>query len=79
MKRVQFPLRVKRGSSVVTIYKTPTKGYALFTVVSYDADGRRNRHAFADYEQARRAADDAALNLAGGKAEMLTLAGHAIC
>ena len=39
MKRVRFPVRVKRGSSVVSIYKTPTRGYPLFTVVHYDAEG----------------------------------------
>jgi hypothetical protein len=43
MKRVRFPVRVKRGSSVVSIYKKPTRGCALFTVVHYDAEGRRSR------------------------------------
>ena len=76
MKRVRFPVRVKRGSSVVSIYKTPTRGYALFTVVHYDADGRRSRRVFADYDQARSAADETVLNLAGGKSDMLTLTGQ---
>jgi hypothetical protein len=76
MKRVRFPVRVKRGSSVVSIYKTPTRGYALFTVVHYDAEGRRSRRVFADYDQARHAADETVLNLAGGKSDMLTLTGQ---
>ncbi|HOW68033.1 MAG TPA: hypothetical protein P5186_28485 [Candidatus Paceibacterota bacterium] len=76
MKRVRFPVRVKRGSSVVSIYKTPTRGYPLFTVVHYDAEGRRSRRVFADYDQARHAADETVLNLAGGKSDMLTLTGQ---
>jgi hypothetical protein len=35
----RFPQRVKRGSCVVSIYKTPSKGYDAFTVVHYDASG----------------------------------------
>jgi hypothetical protein len=76
MKRVRFPVRVKRGSSVVSIYKTPTRGYGLFTVVHYDAEGRRNRRVFANYHEARSAADETVLNLAGGKSDMLTLTGQ---
>jgi hypothetical protein len=64
MKRGRFPVRVQRGSSLVSIYMTPTRGYALFTVVHHDADGRRNRRVFADYDQARHAADETVLNLA---------------
>ena len=33
MSAGRFPQRIKRGSCVVTIYKTPTKGYNAFTVV----------------------------------------------
>ncbi len=49
MRRVRFPKRIKRGSCVVTIYKTPTNGYDSFTVVHYDAKGTRCRRSFADY------------------------------
>ena len=41
MKRVGFPKRIKRGSCVVTIYRTPAKGYASFTVVHCGTDGTR--------------------------------------
>ncbi len=58
MKRERFPVRVKRGSSVVSVCKTPTRGYALSTVVHYDAEGRRNPGVFADCDQARHAADE---------------------
>lgn len=33
MSAGRFPQRIKRGSCVVTIYRTPTKGYDAFTVV----------------------------------------------
>jgi len=43
MSTGRFPQRIKRGSCVVSIYKTPTKGYDAFTVVHYDASGDRCR------------------------------------
>jgi len=46
----RFPQRIKRGSCVVTIYKTPSKGYASFTVVHYDASGARCRRMFEPHE-----------------------------
>jgi len=48
----RFPQRVKRGSCVVTIYKTPTKGYDAFTVVHYNNTGARCRRMFTSYAQA---------------------------
>ncbi len=63
MKQVRFPKRIKRGSCVVTIYRTPTKGYRSFTVVRYDSDGTRRRLSFADYPKARKAAMDVAKEL----------------
>ena len=62
MKRVRFPKRIKRGSCVVTIYKTPAQGYVSFTVVHYGADGTRCRRSFADYKRARQAAAETANN-----------------
>lgn len=55
MSAGRFPQRIKRGSSVVTIYKTPTNGYDAFTVVHYDASGARCRRMFTSYAQAHRA------------------------
>ncbi len=55
MRRVRFPKPIKRGSWVVTIYKTPTNGYVSFTVVHYDAKGARCRRSLADYTLARAA------------------------
>jgi integrase len=78
MKRVSFPKRIKRGSCVVTIYKTPAKGYASFTVVHYGADGTRSRRTFADYKRAREAAVEVANKLSEGKSDMLVLTGQAL-
>ena len=76
MKRVRFPKRIKRGSCVVTIYRTCNKGYVSFTVVHYDADGTRRLQSFADYRRARQAAVDTASKLSEGKPDMLVLAGQ---
>ncbi len=76
MKRVRFPMRIKRGSCVVTIYKTTVSGYVSFTVVHYGADGTRCRQTFADYKSARQAAVETADNLSEGKPDMLVLAGQ---
>ncbi len=78
MRRVRFPKRIKRGSCVVTIYRTSTNGYASFTVVHYDAKGTRCRRSFADYRRAREAAVQVADKLSEGKADMLVLTGQAL-
>jgi hypothetical protein len=76
MSAGRFPQRIKRGSCVVTIYKTPTKGYDAFTVVHYDASGARCRRMFTSHAQALRAAKDTAKELAVGKPEVHMLTGH---
>ena len=78
MRRVRFPKRIKRGSCVVTIYKTPTNDYVSFTVVHYDAKGTRCRRSFADYKRARQAAVEVANKLSEGKSDMLVLTGQAL-
>jgi hypothetical protein len=78
MKRVRFPKRIKRGSCVVTIYRTPTNGYAAFTIVHYDAKGTRCRRSFADYKLARAAATEVANKLSEGKSAMLVLTRQAL-
>ena len=67
MKRGRFPQRIKRGSCVVTIYKTPTKGC--------DASGARCRRMFNSQAQALRAAKATAAELAVGRPEVHTLTG----
>ncbi|MBM3883216.1 MAG: hypothetical protein FJ387_26475 [Verrucomicrobia bacterium] len=76
MKRGRFPQRIKRGSCVVTIYKTPSNGYDLFTVAHYDAGGKFCRRTFADLDQARSAAEKTAESLAGGTSDTHVLTGE---
>ena len=65
MAAVKFPQRVKRGSCLVTIYSTPTKGRELYTLAYYAEDGRRLRSMFADYEAAKAHADEVVEKLFG--------------
>jgi integrase len=76
MSAGRFPQRIKRGSCVVTIYKTPTKGYNAFTVAHYEATGARCRRMFTNYAAAWRAAKETAASLAAGKPEVYILTGH---
>lgn len=76
MKRGPFPQRIKRGSCVVTIYKTPSKGYDLFTVAHYDAGGKLCRRTFADLDQARSTAEQTAESFAVGTFDTHVLAGE---
>lgn len=76
MSAGRFPKRIKRGSCVVSIYKTPTRGYDGFTVVHYEASGGRCRRMFNSYAQAHQAAKETAAELAAGKPEVHVLVGH---
>jgi hypothetical protein len=49
VKTPEFPKEIKRGSVSVTIYRTPSKGYALY-VLAYYQDDRRKREYNADYQ-----------------------------
>ncbi len=69
----EFPVIVKRGSSVVKIYRSATKGYPEFKVVHYDAARRRKISTFASYENARKAADRVVESLSSGNLKVLTL------
>ncbi len=69
MKRSRFPQRVKRGSCIVTIYRTPNKGYPTFTVAHYDAKGNFCRRTFPDFKRARELAEGTAEDLAGGTSD----------
>ena len=76
MKRGRFPQRIKRGSCVVTIYRTPNRGYVSFTVAHYDAKGKFCRQTFADYETARDTAEKIADSFAGGTSDTHVLTGQ---
>lgn len=72
-----WPVVVKRGNSVVRIYKhTNRKGdqkYDEFKVASYDLNGKRKLQTFSDYDDAKSAADGIAASFASGDVEAITL------
>ena len=47
MSKPKFPVTVKRGHTVVKIYRTPSRGCEAFTV-SYYLGEKRQRVTFAD-------------------------------
>ncbi|MFT4588588.1 MAG: integrase [Limisphaerales bacterium] len=72
MAKPKFPYSVKRGSAVVKIYFTPTKGCDSFTI-SFWAGGKRVRRTFSTFETAKFEAEKAANQLTTGDIDVLTL------
>ena len=56
MKKIEFPVTVKRGSVSVKIYRTPSHGCDSFTLSFYQ-DGVRKRPTFPSFQQAKDEAD----------------------
>ena len=73
MKKITFPLLVKRGSVSVKIYRTPTNGCESFTLAYYQ-DGVRKRPTFPTIEAAKDEADVIVNRLGSAEADVLTLA-----
>jgi integrase len=63
---------VKRGHTIVKIYRTPTRGCEAYTVVHY-LGKKRQRKAFADLDLARTEAECIANKLSTGELDVLTL------
>ena len=78
-KRSEWPLIIKRGNSVVRIYRSVnTKGgkeYEEFKVASYDVAGRRRFQTFADFTKAKKAAEGIAGSFSSGDVDAITLSG----
>jgi hypothetical protein len=72
MKKPTFPITLKRGSAVVKIYATPSKGYESYTL-SYYSDGVRKRPTFAALDEARLEADTVLNRLTKGDLDTVTL------
>jgi len=72
MKKVTFPLVVKRGSVSVKIYRTPSNGCDSYTI-SYYQDGVRKRPTFSTFQAARDEADVVVNRLGNSDADVLTL------
>ena len=73
--RLRFPQTVTKGHASVKIYRVENRGKEMFTV-SYRSPAGRQRRMFADYETARREANNIAAHLAGGDLEALKLTGR---
>jgi len=71
---LEFPLEVKRGSTIVKIYRTVDRGRDRFTV-SYHEGTRRTLKQFADLDDARKEAGIVAAKLNAGQGSALELTG----
>jgi integrase len=72
MSKPKFPITVKRGHTVVKIYRTPSRGCEAFTVSYYLGD-KRQRVTFADLGLAMTEAETVATKLSTGELDVLTL------
>src|ERR1051325_11164079 len=72
MSAAKFPIKVKRGSVTVKIYRTPTKGYDSFTVQFYQ-DAVRKRRTFSDLGEAKTEAETIAAALASSEVGLVRL------
>ena len=72
MSKTKFPMVVKRGHTIVKIYRTPSHGCDAFTVVYYLGE-KRFRKTFGDLNLAVQEAETKANNLSAGQLDVLTL------
>ena len=72
MKTIDFPQKIKKGSVVIKIYRTPSHGCDSYTL-SYYQDGVRKRPSFPTYEQAKAEAEIIANRLGKSDVDVLTL------
>lgn len=75
MKRVRFPILVKRGSSVVKIYHD-RKPEGTYYRVTYYLGGKRHRLNFSDLEAAQNEAEAKASQLSRGDVDAMQLNGN---
>jgi uncharacterized membrane protein YkoI len=74
MKRIRFPIVVKRGSSVVKIYRD-RKPTGTYYRVAYHNGGKRHRLNFSDIEKATSEAEAKASQLSRGDVDAMQLSG----
>ena len=75
MKRVRFPIVVKRGSSQVKIYRDRKPGGHTYYRVAYHLGGKRHRLNFKDLGVARNEAEAKASQLSRGDIDAVQLYG----
>ena len=71
---LEFPLEVKKGSTIVKIYRTVDRGRDRFTL-GYHEGSRRVLRQFADLAEARKEAGIVAAKLNAGQGSALELTG----
>src|SRR5262245_59454304 len=74
MKRVRFPIVVKRGSSTVKIYRD-RKPEGTYYRVTYHLGGKRHRLNFSDLQEATNEAEAKASQLSRGDMDAVQLSG----
>jgi integrase len=74
-KRIRFPIVVKRGSSVVKIYRDRKPTGTYYRVV-YHIGGKRHRLHFNDFEKATSEAEAKAAQLSRGDVDAMQLSGR---
>jgi integrase len=74
-KRIRFPIHVKRGSSIVKIYRDRQPSGTYYRVV-YHLGGKRHRLHFNDLERAQREAEAKASQLSRGDIDATMLKGR---
>ena len=75
MKRIRFPITIKRGSSSVKIYRDRKLGGHTYYRVAYHLGGKRHRLNFKDLSQARNEAEAKASQLSRGDVDAVQLSG----
>jgi integrase len=74
-KHKEFPITVRRGSSVVKIYRDQTKASGTYFRVCYYVGAKRHRLNFASLDDAKLEAETRAAQLSRGDADALQLTG----
>src|SRR5215472_13513273 len=74
MKRNRFPIVVKRGSSVVKIYRD-RKPSGIYFRVTYHIGGKRHRLNFCDLDKAKSEAEAKASQLSRGDVDAMQMSG----
>lgn len=74
-KKPKFPILIKRGSSVVKIYRDAKPQGTYYRVV-YHLGGKRHRDNFPDLQKATKEAEDKASQLSRGNVDVLQLTGR---
>jgi hypothetical protein len=69
----EWPQKVKSGNTTIPIYRSKTRGYEEFKVVWYDADRKRRFKTFADFEDARKHAQNVNAAICSGEINTVTL------